>query len=298
MKRKLWILSLIMLFMLAACNYPSAKGGPAGQGQTLDEDVVATAVQKTLEAEAVDVDQPEENPTEEVSDLTATPEPPTETPEPTATSTETPTLEPTETAMPTPTLSNDDPVTLLGNATWTAEFNNDKEGFYDGDDEHTVIEVQNDALTFTSTMTIKGWHTWSLNYRTVQNAYFEAEIDVKQCNGTDEYGLVFRGPDYVNGYFFAARCNGEYSLRTYDGEYEFVAGWQYSDKLNAGPNQRNRIGVRMDGSDLKLYINGELVDTVTDDKFTDAGHFGFFSAAYETPGLRIEVDRARYWNLN
>lgn len=303
MKNKITFIfiSLIAIGMLSACNLPSAKLAATDSVVVVDEDAVAMAVQLTLEASGEEYLLEESTPTDdlEVVEATATQELPTETPEPQATVTETPTLNPTETLTPTPTESMEDPAVNLGNASWTAEFTSDKEGFYDGDDEHTIINVQNDALSMTSTMVIPGWHTWSVNYRSIKNAYFEAEINVYQCNGTDEYGLVFRGPDYTSGYFFTVRCNGEHSLRTYkDSEYEFVAAWQYSELLNSGPNQNNRLGVKMVGNEIKLYLNGELVDTITDDAFTNSGHFGFFIAAYETPGFRIEIDRARYWELN
>ena len=294
-------ISVIVIGMLSACNLPSAKLAATDSIEVANVDAVATAVQLTLESSGEEYLSEENTPTDDVSvdEATATQELPTETPELQATVTETPTLNPTQTFTPTPTESMEDPAVNLGNASWTAEFSSDEEGFYDGDDEHTVIEVQNNALSMTSTRVIPGWHTWSMNYRTIKNAYIEAEIDVYQCSGTDEYGLVFRGPDYSSGYFFAARCNGEYSLRTYkEGEYEFVAAWHYSDRLNSGSNQANRLGVKMAGNEIKLYLNGELVDTITDDTFTGSGHFGFFIAAYETPGFRVEIDRARYWELN
>jgi len=303
MKNKITLLfaSLIVIGMFSACNLPSAKLAATDSVVIVDEDAVAMAVQLTLEASDEDYLLEENTPSDdtEVIEATTTEELPTETPEPQATVTETPTLNPTETLTPTPTESMGDPAVNLGNASWTADFSSDEEGFYDGDDEHTVIEVQNNALSLTSTRVIPGWHTWSMNYRTFKNAYFEAEIAVYQCSGTDEYGLVFRGPDYSSGYFYAARCNGEYSLRTYkDGEYEFVAAWQYSELLNSGSNQANRLGVKMVGNEIKLYLNGELVDTFSNDTFTGSGHFGFFIAAYETAGFRIEIDRARYWELN
>ena len=303
MKNKMIIIftSLIVIGMLSACNLPSAKLAATDPVELVDGDAVATAVQLTLEASGEGNILEENTPTDdvEVVEATATQESPTETPEPGATITETPTLNPIETLTSTPTESMEDPAVILGNASWTADFSSDEEGFYDGDDEHTVIEVQNNALSMTSTMVIPGWHTWSFNYRTIKNAYIEAEIVLYQCSGTDEYGLVFRGPDYSSGYFFTVRCNGEHSLRTYkEGNYEFIAAWQYSNHLNSGPNENNRLGVRMAGNEIKLYINGELVDTIVDDTFTGSGHFGFFIAAYETPGFRSEIDRARYWELN
>lgn len=297
--RKLLILGILAM-VLAGCNFPGM--------QTADEqNLVETAVAGTMIAEQVnaaitltspfteedDLQQPDED--FDPSAATATPEP-SATPEATATMTVTATEEPTPTVTVTSTPENEDPLSWLGNPSWTGDFGGgDDEGFYTGDDDQTSIEVDNDALAMVHHLTTIGWHTWSMNYRTVGNSYFEADINVKSCSGVDEYGLVFRGPDYSSGYFFALRCNGEYSLRAYDGEYTNIVFWQYSDAIHAGANQSNRVGVSVEGETIRLYINGQLIKQVDDDTFTGSGHFGFLIAGYETPGFRVEIDRARYW---
>ena len=301
--KKVLIPILLLAFILVGCNLP-------GMTQPSENDLVATAVAETMIAEGVnaaitltspfadsDENQQDSAVTKSVEDATATPEP-SATTEPTATVTATPTEEPTATVTVTPTPEDEDPLSWLGNPGWTGDFSGgDDEGFYTGDDDQTIIEVENDALAMTHLLTTVGWHTWSMNYRTTSDFYYEADVNVKSCSGVDEYGLVFRGPDYSSGYFFGVRCNGEYNLRTYDGEYGTIAYWQYSDAINTGSNQSNRLGVWAEGDTIRLYINGKLIQQVTDDTFT-SGHFGFMIAGYETPGFRVEIDRARYWILS
>ncbi|NSW54343.1 MAG: hypothetical protein HPY85_17705 [Anaerolineae bacterium] len=286
----------LALILLAGCNMPNLTTQPTADLSGVNESSVATAVEQTLQAANPESD--EDTLTDEmivvIETATFTPAPPTHTPQPT----ETPTPEPSPTLTFTPTVSNEDPSSWLGGASWTADFNGSVEGFYEGDDENTTIEVANGALAMTASMSTPGWHTWSMNYRTIDRSYLEAEINVKQCSGIDEYGLVFRGPDYSSGYFFAVRCNGEYSLRGYDGEYTNILSWNYADIVNTGANQSNRLGAYVDGNTIKLYINGKLVNELQNEQFSGAGHFGFLIAAYETPGFRIEIDRARYWTLN
>lgn len=288
MKKIHLLIPIVFTLLLAGCNFPGSKGEATQDLSGVNPDALATAVQQTLDATLKEATATPEGGIELVETATFTPE----VVNPTIT------LEPTQTPTYTPTVSADDPVTWLGTADWTAEFEGSVEGFYDGDDENTVIEVQNGALTMVASMLTKGWHTWSLNYRTIQDFYYEAEINLKQCSGVDEYGLVFRSPDYSSGYFFAVRCNGEYSLRAYNGEYTNIISWQYSEAVNTGSNQSNRLGVYVTDDLIKLYINGTLVDEANDAVFPDAGHFGFLIAAYEIPGFRVEVDRARYWTLD
>ncbi|MEE4195314.1 MAG: hypothetical protein V2J07_08965 [Anaerolineae bacterium] len=295
--KKMLILLAFLVVLLAGCNL-SAKGQPS------DQELVATAVAQTMIAEqvqaAITLTSPFSKPEDGQQEAaTATPEQPTATPEPSATPepTMTPTQEPTATITVTSTPEDEDPLSWLGSPSWTGDFaGGDDEGFYTGDDDQTTIEAVNDALTMTHHLTTVGWHTWSMNYREITNFYYEADINVKACSGVDEYGLVFRGPDYSSGYFFALRCNGEYSLRGYDGEYTTILYWQYSDAINAGANQSNRVGVWAEGNTIRLYINGKLIKQVTDDTF-GGGHFGFLIAGYETAGFSVQVDRARYWTF-
>ena len=292
--RKLLVLTIFVTILLAGCNFPSAQ-----DGINAEEAEVATAVAQTITAESIQATQTS---TAEPHDMEATDTsvPPTPTSAVTATLTVTPTEAPTETLTPTLTATpeDEDPLSWLGNASWTGDFNGgDDEGFYTADDDQTTIEVENNALTLTHHLNTVGWHTWSMNYRNIQDFYLEADVNVKECSGVDEYGLVFRGmDDYASGYFFAVRCNGEYSVRAYDGEYTNVVFWEYSDAINTGANQSNRLGIWAEGHTFRLYINGKLVKQFEDDQFPDSGHFGFLIAGYETAGFRVEIDRVRYWN--
>jgi hypothetical protein len=300
MKNRLMMLMAGVLVVLTACNVPF------GVQPTLDAEgaaVVATSVALTLTAavaepiETATLPQISEGEDDDIATLT--PVPATPTPEPSATPnpTETPTLEPTATVTPTP--ENEDPLSWLGNSTWRGTFDGGSdEGFYTASDEHTTFTLENNALVMTSSLAVPGWHTWSMTYRTIEDFYLEVDINVKQCSGVDEYGIIFRGPDYSSGYFLAARCNGEYSLRGYDGSYTNIIPWQFTEALNRGANQTNRLGVMVKGDSIALYINGRLVKEVNNDQFEGAGHFGVFIAAFETAGFRIEIDRIRYWLQN
>jgi hypothetical protein len=300
MKKRLMMLMAGMLILLSACNLPFERP------LELDDEgaaVVATSVALTLTAsvaepiETATLPQISEGEDDEIATFTPEPATPTTEPSATPTLTETATLEPTATLTPTP--ENEDPLSWLGDATWRGTFDGGSdEGFYTVSDEHTTFTMENNALVMTSSLAVPGWHTWSMTYRTIEDFYLEADINVKNCSGVDEYGIIFRGPDYSSGYFFAARCNGEYSLRGYDGSYTNIIPWQFSDALNRGAYQTNRLGVMVKDNSIALYINGRLVKEVDNDQFEGAGHFGVFIAAFETAGFSIEIDRIRYWLQN
>ena len=168
----------------------------------------------------------------------------------------------------------------------------------------TTVSVADGKLTMASSQVGK-FHWW-LNYREVGDAYLEADFEAGTCSGSDEYGLVFRAPDYFNGigYYFTLTCDGKYDLREktdpnsliQDNQLRF--GMQSSPVINAGPNQKNTIGVWMDDSVIRLYINRQLVDEITDAKITGAGHFGLHIYARKTPGFSISLDEISYWTID
>ncbi|MBN2047697.1 MAG: hypothetical protein JW750_07645 [Anaerolineaceae bacterium] len=288
--KKLFLLSIVISLMMAACNLGQPPAEEAFED--VDEKALATVVQATLEAMPTATPKGSEQIAASATALAN---------EPTAEPTQAPTLTPTPTETPTltPTVSDDDPLSWLGAPSWTGEFSGQEDGFYTGDDSNTTIDIENDALVMTSHMNTIGWHGWSMNYRSIGDYYLESVINVKNCSGTDEYGMIFRAPDYQSGYFLGLRCNGEYNLRIYDeSEYESVKDWTDSDQINSGSNQTNRVGIYATGDDYRIYFNGSLVDTIQVDHFDTNGHFGFFIAAYQTAGFQIQIDKVRYWTFN
>lgn len=283
--RKLFIIFLLSL-LIVACNI--SVDTASDQKKTIDPGDVATAVALTLTSRPIAMA------TTPIKDYTSPFS--TSTPIPTRTLTVTPTI--TMTASPTYTST---PInnfkSTLGEPDKKITFNNGKEGFFDDDDEYTIINIENGTLVMTSTMKITGWHGWSMQYQKIGNFYLEATIKTHQCSGRDEYGLVFRAPDYSKGYFFGFNCDDKYSLRALTNDFNNITEWKTSPyTINKYPDN-NRLGVLAVNDHYSMYINDQLLEEVTDSTFTAMGTFGIFIAAFQTPGFTIEVDEIDYWNI-
>jgi len=212
-----------------------------------------------------------------------------------------PDIQPTDSPPFDPTQELGDPAYTDDSSSWTS-WNVDP-----GDqilESVTTISVSDGKLSMQSSQVGK-FHWW-LNYREIDNAYLEAIFETGNCAGNDEYGLVFRSPDYFNGvgYYFTLTCDGKFDLREksdpnsliQDNQLRF--GMQTSSLINSGPNQKNTLGVWMNGETIRLYINNQFLDEITDAKLTSEGHFGLFIYAKNTPGFKISLEKISYWTIN
>jgi hypothetical protein len=291
--KKAVLIFLVMLLSMA-CNI-TLDFNETSLGN--EEEQIGTTVALTLTSQAppsLDQGQPP------ASDAPANPaanqqQAASMTPFPTATATDT--LVPTMTATPTPTVT---PTLELraGEPDKKITFSDGDGGFYDDDDENTIITPKNGMLEIVSTMKVVGWHGWSMYYDKIDNFYLESTINVVNCSGSDQYGIVFRGPDYSKGYFFGLTCSGSYFLDYLDGKYKPIVGDTASQFINTGSGQTNRIGVHANGDHLTLYINDHKVQEINDSTYTGKGVFGVFIAAYQTPNFTIQLDEIAYWLTN
>ena len=283
MRRAIFLI-LITILILPSCNAPQVDQSTA----TPTVDAVATQVavlQTNIPAETAAATTPT------VAAATAT-IPPSATPEQ---DTATPTSEP---ATATATVSGELRDTL-GTPSWTDSLDSAK-AFYLYENDNTRVTHENGTLILTGTAA-NGWHGWSLTFsRQPQNFYIEAVISTQSCSGSDLYGLVFRAPNTESGYFFGVTCDGRYDLRTMnfaDGSETNLLNLSASDKITAGANQTNRLGVMAKGDKIGLYANGSLLTEVTDTTYPDQGYFGAFIAANDTAGFSVKLDEIRLWNL-
>jgi hypothetical protein len=281
MKRLLFSIFLIVT-LTTACEIKQV-GTPA-------PDLVATQVAVVLTSMPSATLSPIESPA------------PTNEPQPTGTQIPSPTL--TLTTVPSPTLidtptpavtasatkSTTDPKESLGQPTW----------------ERNTFEVGKDFGYFDNKkLVITAKHAnsylgWTLTYPRPQHFYLEANITTSSCSGLDTYGLVFHASDYTEskGYFLGFSCDGQYNLRSWDGsQFSDLITWKPAAGLNSGSNKTNRLGVMVVGNKFTFYVNGNLLSDLEDDAYPDAGHFGLFIAAVNTPGFNVQLSDIAYWDI-
>lgn len=223
---------------------------------------------------------------------------PTDTPEPTeipATSTPTQTPQVTDTPQTTdPNLPTGDPdyrdlMIIPGN--WFS-------GVSSVEDEHVRFEIADGKMTMTA-FNPDLYEGWRLSWPDIEDFYLEIFFEVGECSGRDRYGMFVRGTNISenpNGYLFGMTCEGQYSLRTFDGEFTFLIDWTPSNHISSGSNQSNQLGFWAKGDQLRLYVNGEQLAEFQDDTFA-SGPFGLFVGSAETEDLIVEALEIAYWLL-
>ena len=224
---------------------------------------------------------------------------PTATPEPTAAAN----IIPTETLTPTPTLNNDDPVKSLGQPNWKDDLTNAGNWFLSGSftSDNTEFYPSGGGIVATSTKISDGLRWYLFYEKKPKNIYIEAKFDISACSGKDQYGIVYRAPNMVDGYayFYGLTCDGGYNLRKWDTSgLSVVLENATGNFINSGSNQTNILGVWAKDDRIRLYANGQFLQEISNTSLNNDGHLGLFINARETPGFTIKLDEISYWLIN
>jgi len=292
--KKIVSFSLFLILILSSCNLPVAETAPPPT-QINPKDLIATMVAATVTANPIitATETQAASPT-----VTNTPKisTPTSTPEPELTATV------TQTNAPSVTPTSNDFTSSLGPPTWKDTFETSGGFFQKGtnsyEDDHTRVAIENGVMTLTSYGTPPNWRGWRLTYPTIKNFYLETSFVTHNCSGGDQYGMVFRAPDYDSGfgYYLGFTCAGSYSLvRMDDSGFVGIVNWTQVGDILAGSGQNNRMGILTSGSTISLYVNGNKVMETIDTHFQEAGHFGPFIAYSQTPNFAVDLKSIAYW---
>ncbi len=223
---------------------------------------------------------------------------PTTSPFP-ATSTPTflfPTLIPTATLTPAPSPSAaSDPLTSLGEVIFEDEFDLDRgwqiqifgsggAGLLDG--AYSLSARQ----PFTR---VVGYSPAGMS----ANGYLEVTALPILCSSDDEYGLVFRTNPRGEYYRYTLNCIGEARLSRISTEGEFVILSDIRpDSVFPGLLIGNRLAVRMEGEDFKLFVNGSEIAHARD-AVLGSGGFGVFIRTRQGGQTTVQFDEFILWSL-
>lgn len=308
---------LLLLGLLSGCVMPSSTAGPKMIQPTLSDAEMQTQIAMVMTAMPTATVAPQVAPTNTAEPVLATatraPEQPSATPEsvqPTSTqavqpsATTAPTQAPTATSGPAPTSVPGDPRNRLGNATNTDNMNDSTSWIWPtGQNDFTSVSFSGGMMTLTGLTEKLGWRLANPEGTDFGNIYLEAIFKTGTCSGSDQYGLMVRVPvlkDADRGYLFGFRCDGQYSLRKWDGTVGTkgtmtrLKDWTASDAILKGSNQVNRMGLMMVGSRLIMYANGQLLGEVSDSTWT-SGTFGVYIGPGPTNQFAVQVDQMAYW---
>jgi hypothetical protein len=129
----------------------------------------------------------------------------------------------------------------------------------------------------------ENFFTWSL-YNDLEVDDVFILTDVKRISGVEgAYGIVFRLQDVNNFYYFLVDDSGYFTLgKRLEGEWIPLIDWTVSDAILSG-DAFNSLGVVINGDELVVYVNLELVGQVVDDTFANGG-VGVAAQSIETTG--------------
>lgn len=267
--------TFIFLLLASACNFPrSQETDQAG-------DIIASIVAQTLTAQPT-IEIPEQMtpaPATSPSAITII----------TLPSSETPTLTPTQ---------SEDFKTTLGSPVVKDTLDNGKGFGLSGSgysDDAASLNVSGGFMNLLSYSTA-GWRTWRVRPPQIDNFYLEGKFITQNCAHQDQFGLVFRAPNYESGfgYYFGFRCDGSLSLARWDDHGTSVLLSDISSPSSlTGKGQTNLLGVLARGNHLKLYVNDKSLQELDDNSFEE-GYFGVFIAGY-SGNLNAQLDEITLW---
>ena len=190
----------------------------------------------------------------------------------------------------------------IGNPDWIDTFDGKKQYWYMGGDTYTNFEIVDGKLIMTAIQPTGD--LWRIaKYPELGNIYLEMIATTgDSCSGKDGYGVIVRAPDQPDGiinsgYIFSISCDGMYRVyRMDEGEFNSIQNWTSNEKINAGPNKTNRLGVKLLGSKLQLLANGSIISEFYDETFP-SGLFGLMIRSDGTSGFQVFVDEIAYWRV-
>jgi len=109
-------------------------------------------------------------------------------------------------------------------------------------------------------------------------------------NDNNDYGVICRANADGAGYFFLISGDGFFAILRGDANDQFdqLIDWTSSNAINQG-NSSNQIQVTCEGENLSLQVNGELLASVKDSRYS-AGDIALTATSYEDTSTEIHFD--------
>lgn len=285
MQKTILALIALLALSLSACNLGAVQASTATEivlpTETTAPEATSTSAPSATAADPSDTPEPS---------ATATPEDPTETP----------------TATPTATEPPVDPEVQFGDPTLRDEMNNDGNWASSGgtlpNSEFILLAMGGGQLHVTAKQA--GFDTWWFTWPSANDMFLQMTVEADSCSGKAAYGLILRGPSDVtnaHGYVVLFSCDGSYRLARLDdvNPYTLVdlIAWTSSERINAGADEVNVLGVLVQGDVITIYANGFKVAEFEDDRYS-TGRFGLFTNAGPSANFLWHIDQLLYWNLD
>lgn len=110
---------------------------------------------------------------------------------------------------------------------------------------------------------------WTTTGRRYQD--FAVDVDASQVGGPDDnsFGLIVRYQDERHFYRFEISSDGYYGIHARAGlEWIPIVNWSESPVINRGL-ANNHLRVECLGSSFSFYVNGQLLEQITDERYAE-----------------------------
>ena len=109
-------------------------------------------------------------------------------------------------------------------------------------------------------------------------------------NDNNDYGVICRANQDGAGYLFLISGDGYFAILRGDASEEFdhLIDWTSSNVINQG-NSANEIQATCEGENLSLRVNGELLASVKDSRYS-SGDIALTATSYESTSTEIHFD--------
>lgn len=157
------------------------------------------------------------------------------------------------------------------------------------DDAGSSISYQHQGLRFVVNEQFTDF--WSI--QNIIIADVQIAVDASRVSGPDDnvYGLICRYSEENDYYAFVISSDGYYAiLKMLDGNLSILTGshMDFHDVINQG-RATNRIRADCIDNELSLYVNNELLESVTDNDLSE-GRIGMLAGTKAEPGVVILFD--------
>lgn len=122
------------------------------------------------------------------------------------------------------------------------------------------------------------------------DVYIEVTVQTILCGaGVDTFGIVFRNQG-DHSYRYAVTCRGQLRMERYGGDtLEGASVWQETLGLLQGAPAANRIGVLLQGTIFRFFVNGAEVFS-SHDPVSASGGLGLFAKSEKSQMLSVGFD--------
>ena len=169
----------------------------------------------------------------------------------------------------------------IGNLLFTDDFSS-AEIWNPAVSDEASIDVSSNRLTIAAQPGVNAFRV--RQGPTLTNFYAEITARPSLCRDSDEYGLLFRAHNNVAYYGFALSCNGTAGVERVRLNKPVVLqpGMPSADVPLAAPGEV-RLGVWINGSDMRFFLNGRYQFGITDGTYTAGGIGAFARSDGDTP---------------